>query len=115
MECSTTFWSVSSATSRYAASAGSQRSALKSGASGTGSQGVHGMAAVREMLGEGLEMDGMDLQVLGKDEFGKKLGGDAPETVAGGASSEAEDWEAFSDLLGELGMGGPEKAEDVEL
>ena len=69
----------------------------------------------REMLGEGLEMDGMDLQVLGKDEFGKKLGGDAPETVAGGASSEAEDWEAFSDLLGELGMGGPEKAEDVEL
>jgi len=69
----------------------------------------------REMQGEGLEMDGMDLQVLGKDELGKKLGGDSPETVAGGVSSEAGDWDAFNDLLGELGMGGPEKGEEVKV
>ena len=68
----------------------------------------------REMQGDGLDMDGMDLQLLGK-ELGKQLGGDAPETGSGGGPSDAEGWEAFSNLLGELGMGGAQDGGEVEV
>ena len=69
----------------------------------------------REMQGDGLDMDGMDLQLLGKEELGKQLGGDAPETGSGGGPSDAEGWEAFSNLLGELGMGGAQDGGEVEV
>ena len=69
----------------------------------------------REMQGDGLDMDGMDLQLLGKEELGKQLGGDAPETGSGGGASDAEGWEAFSNLLGELGMGSAQDGGEVEV